>query len=308
MDYKQAGVDIERAENLTNLIKSKLKNSNIGKFAGIFEHPAFQDKILAATTDGIGSKIIPLLERGDFKTIAIDLVAANLNDLACSAAQPLFFLDYIATNKLDEVKIAEFIQCLQLELQTYNCILLGGETSELQDIIKDKLLDITGFAIGISDKSVVNKLVPVNKGDILVGLMSSGPHANGYTLIRKLFEQKLISKELFVESLNPSYNYIKEVNRLFEHNAIRACANITGGGILNNVNRVVSSGMKACIDRDLLPKVNFFEQLKNIIGEEEAYSVFNMGIGMVLVLERSNLSVVNDICSVYNPVIIGEIQ
>ena len=225
--YKKSGVNLDEAEKLNAKLKSTLKTKNLGAFAGAVEIADPGLKLLTCC-DGIGSKIIPLYEKNMFREIAVDLIAANLNDMATRPARAVSFADYIAVNRLDSSAISAIITELENELQKYDCELIGGETSEMPHLLRDGVIDICGFAIGI-EKDI--KLLPVQSGDIVIGLKSSGIHANGFTLIRKLFTDGKLSDVEFEETLVPAYIYYNEIQSLWDNNLIKAAANITGGGI-----------------------------------------------------------------------------
>jgi len=185
--YKNSGVHLENAEILSKMLALGLCSQNFSNFAGIFEHRALPEYYFAGTTDGIGTKIIPLIEKGLYRTIALDLAAMNLNDLICTGAKPLFFLDYLATNVLNPKEVSKFITELNSVLKAYNCALIGGETSELGDFIKKGLFDVAGFAVGLVKKADLISKEKVCEGDIVIALKSSGVHSNGFSLIRKLY-------------------------------------------------------------------------------------------------------------------------
>ena len=308
LNYEKSGVNIEKANKLTNILKTTLENKNIGSFAGIYEHPSMPDRYFAAATDGIGSKIIPLIDYNKPEIIANDLIAMNLNDLACIGASPMFFLDYIATSKLDVEFTAKVIEYLQNKLKKYNTILLGGETSELKDLIKSKYFDIAGFIAGFVEKDKILKKENVKNEDIIIGLASNGIHSNGFTLIRKLFEQKYLTEEEFKDTLKPTHIYFDKTEILCYKKLIKICANITGGGIKDNITRVIPDNLCAEIDLGKIPIQPIFEKLKTLIGEEEAYNTFNMGVGFCIITSPQNAEKVKDICKKYNPFELGVIK
>lgn len=305
--YKDSGVDINAANLLTDILKKEVNDKNCKAFAGLYVHPYIPEYFLAACTDGIGTKVIPLAQRKAYKTIATDLIAMNLNDLICTGAKPMFFLDYFATNKLDVEFTSNFVIALKNELEKYNCTLLGGETSEVGCLIKEGVFDVGGFMVGIVRKDKVLNPDNVQENDIVIALKSSGSHSNGYSLIRKLHESGQLSDELFEKSLEPTYIYAKEVEQLVEKGLVNACANITGGGIEENLARSIPEGKKAVLDKTKIPKQEIFEKLEELVGEEEAYQTFNMGVGFCLIAPKENIDGIFEICSKYKPVIIGHI-
>jgi phosphoribosylformylglycinamidine cyclo-ligase len=306
--YKDAGVDVNAGNMLTKILNSEIKSDNIGNFAGLFEHPYIPDYYLVGCTDGVGTKVIPLAERGLVNTIANDLIAMNLNDLICTGAKPLFFLDYFATNKLDVELTSKFILSLKNILETFNCTLLGGETAELGNLIKENHFDVGGFMVGIVKKDSVLKKENVKNGDVIIALKSSGPHSNGYSLIRALHTAGDLCDDLFEQALEPTYLYAKEVLKLADKKLVNACANITGGGLEDNLNRAIPNGLKAVIDREKIVKQDLFIKLQELVGEEEAYRTFNMGVGFCLVANKNNMHEIFEICKKHSPQVIGEIE
>ena len=302
LNYEQAGVSIQKADALTELIRQEVKSDNIGMFAGLYEHAAFPEYFLVGCTDGVGTKIIPLIKRDKIETIAIDLIAMNLNDMVCTGARPLFFLDYFAVNSLDVDVAARFIKALKQELAKYNCTLLGGETAELGDLVTQGHFDVAGFAVGLVKKDKILSRQNVKSGDIIIGLKSSGPHSNGYTLIRKA-----LSEEEMDNALEPTYIYVNEILELCDRGLIKACANITGGGLEGNLQRVIPEGMELKIDRSKIPPQPVFQRLLSLVGEEEAYKTFNMGVGMCVIAAQDRVAEVMEVCKKYEPFILGKL-
>lgn len=305
--YQDAGVNIDAGNMLTGILNKEVKSDNIGNFAGLFEHPYIPDYYLVGCTDGVGTKVIPLAKRGLVKTIATDLIAMNLNDLICTGAKPLFFLDYFATNKLDVELTANFVIALKEELAKYSCTLLGGETAELGNLIKEGHFDVGGFMTGIVKKDSVLKRENVEAGDVVISLKSSGPHSNGYSLVRALNDSGQLSDELFEIALEPTFIYANEINEIVEKGLAHACANITGGGIEDNLVRSIPEGLCAVVDKSKIVKQELFEKLQELIGEAEAYKTFNMGVGFCIIAKSENVQAISKICEKYEPVIIGKI-
>ncbi len=302
LNYEQAGVSIQKADALTELIKQDVKSENIGMFAGLYEHAAFPEYYLVGCTDGVGTKIIPLIEKDRIETIAIDLIAMNLNDMICTGARPLFFLDYFAVNRLDVEITARFVKALKQGLAKYNCTLLGGETAELNDLVTPGHFDVAGFAVGLVKKDKILKKDNVKEGNVIIGLKSSGPHSNGYTLIRKV----LFGSDLD-EALNPTHIYVEEILELCDKGLTNACANITGGGLEGNLERVIPEGLKLKIDRSKIPPQPVFEKLLSLVDKEEAFKTFNMGVGMCIISSKENAPEIMEICAKYEPFILGEV-
>lgn len=294
--YKNSGVDID----LAGAIASKVGANSA--FAGMVEHPYLDEYYLCATTDGIGTKLSALLEAQDYETIANDLIAMNLNDLVCVGALPILFLDYIAVNQLEEKALVSIINELKKQLSRYNCPLVGGEISEMPSIIKN--IDIAGFAVGLVGKTKVLGKFNVKEGDVVIGFESNGIHSNGFTLVNSLLKDGKLSKE---EVLTPTNIYVKEILELNKEGLIKACANITGGGILANLSRVIPKGMSAILDKNALPVIDVFEKIKENVSEEEAFRVFNMGCGMCVIAASENVQAIMDVAEEFNPFILGEI-
>lgn len=300
--YKNSGVDINLANATVKEIKQILKNQTDGDFAALVEHPYLEDFYLCATTDGIGTKVLPLLAAQDYATIANDLIAMNLNDLACVGACPVLFLDYIAVNSLDKTICTKIIAELKDQLQSYNCALVGGEIAELKTIIKENALDISGYALGLVKKSDTLGKHNVKEGDIIIGLESSGIHTNGFSLINQLVQDEFLDAK---RTLIPTKIYINKILELNKKGLIKAAANITGGGICDNVSRIIPDGLCAQIEKKSLPKVEIFDELARYCSEDELYRVFNMGCGMVLIAEESNLETILDLTKEHNSRKIG---
>lgn len=300
--YEKSGVNLSQAKKLNDTLSNKL---GISSFAGkAFLTEGFN---LVTCCDGIGSKIIPLYEKKLYKTIATDVVAANLNDLVCSGATAVGFVDYLAVNKLDSDAVFEIIQGIDEELKKCNCKLLGGETSEISELITQNNIDISGFAIGLIKDGCELDKNNVKKNDIVIGLCSSGIHANGFSLIRKLHKEEKLSDSEFETSLAPTYIYYNCVLESVKKTLIKSCANITGGGILANLNRSIPDNLNVELDFDKIPSQNVFEKLKNICGEE-FYEVFNAGVGFCIIADESSKEEIFEICKEFKPFVFGRIE
>lgn len=299
--YEKSGVNLSEAHKLNEKLSQKL---GISTFAGkTFLADGFK---LVTCCDGIGSKIIPLYEKKLYKTIAIDVVAANLNDLICSGATAMGFVDYLAVNKLDNNAVFGIVQSIEEELKKCNCKLLGGETSEISELITENNIDISGFAIGlIKDGEELDKK-NVTDGNVVIGLCSSGIHANGFSLIRKLFKENKITEEEFETCLAPTYIYYNCVLELVQKKLIKSCANITGGGIFSNLVRAIPEHLKAKLDFEKIPTKPIFKKLKKICGNE-FYDVFNAGAGFCIIADKNNKKEIFDICKEFSPFEFGEI-
>ena len=318
--YKKSGVDIKSADRFVNFISKitskKLKKnvSNIGGFGSITDIPqGFKNPKIVACTDGVGTKIeiANLLKKYD--TIGIDLVAMSVNDLIVQGAKPLFFLDYISINKIDLNKLKSIIKGIIKGCKISNCQLVGGETAEMPGTYSKGKFDIAGFAVGIvSEKKILNKK-KIKKNDLILAIPSNGLHSNGYSLVRHLLKKKKINllknKFLKKELIKPTKIYVDEILKLLDKNLIHGCANITGGGLIDNIKRVIPDGFCAEIDLNKIKILKIFYWLKkNDIKNEEMLKTFNCGVGFCLIIDPYNLKKVAKFFSKeYKPYIIGKI-
>jgi len=281
--YKEAGVDIKKAERLVKKIKRIAPE--IGGFSGLFpiELEGYKRPLLVASTDGVGTKlkIAQLLKKHD--TVGIDLVAMGVNDVITCGAKPLFFLDYFATGKLELGVAEEVIKGIYKGCLEAQCRLIGGETAEMPGFYKPGEYDLAGFCVGIIEEKKVIDGKEIEPQDIIFGLPSSGLHSNGFSLVRKVFsekEQRRLGKEL----LKPTKIYVKDI--LLVRSILRGIAHITGGGFIDNIPRILPERCQAIIHKGTwkIPKIFKLVQKRGKIQEEEMFHTFNMGIGMVLVV------------------------
>ncbi len=308
LSYRDAGVDIEAGNALVDRIKPHAAKTRrpgvmagLGGFGSLFELPVdkYKHPVLVSGTDGVGTKLRLAIESGIHNTIGIDLVAMCVNDIAVLGAEPLFFLDYYATGKLD-VDIAESVVsgiaegCLQA-----GAALVGGETAEMPSMYEDGDYDLAGFCVGVVEKEAVIDGSKVATGDKLIGLAASGPHSNGYSLIRKILERSKQSLSddfdgatLGEKLLAPTKIYVKSLLQLNEKVDIHALSHITGGGLLENIPRVLPEGVKAVIDADSWQRPAVFDWLQENgnVTNKEMYRTFNNGIGMVIVVAENDVS------------------
>ena len=306
VSYKDAGVDIDAGNQFVENIKPHVKSTlipgvlgGIGSFAGAFELPTgYKKPVLLSGTDGVGTKLKLAIDSKKFDTVGIDLVAMCTNDLLCNFGEPLFFLDYYATAKLEVNEATDVVKgiaqgCIQSE-----CALVGGETAEMPGMYKEGDFDLAGFCVGIAEKDELNRIERVNAGDVLIALPSSGIHSNGFSLVRKLLLEKLgmsleddfNGKPLKDVLLEPTRIYVKEFKANKDN--INALAHITGGGITENLPRVLPDNLKAVIKRDSVRVLPIFEFMGNHVETEEMYRTFNMGVGMILVVNPDNVDAV----------------
>lgn len=308
--YKKAGVNIDKANELVKRIKKIAPK--IGGFSGLFplDKKRYENPILASSTDGVGTKLKLAQLVNKHNTIGIDLVAMCVNDLLTCGAKPLFFLDYFATGKLNLKVTQKVIKGIVKGCSEADCILLGGETAEMPQFYKRGEYDLAGFAVGIVERDRVidgSKIVP---GDLIIGLPSSGLHSNGFSLVQKVFSRKEL-KDLNNELLKPTKIYVKSILSFIGvssfKNVIKGLVHITGGGFIDNIPRILPQGCQAVIYKNSwkIPKIFYLIQEKGKVQEKEMFHIFNMGIGMVLVVSKNNKLTILE--KMKNSYLIGEI-
>ena len=320
--YKKSGVNINAADNFINFIskvsskkKGKKKFSNIGGFGSItsIPHGINQPKIVACT-DGVGTKIEIANMLNKYDTVGIDLVAMSVNDLIVQGAKPLLFLDYISINKIDLKKLKSIIKGILKGCKLSSCELVGGETAEMPGTYEKGKFDIAGFAVGVVGKNKILTKNRIKKNNLILAVPSSGLHSNGFSLVRYIINQKKINiknnKFLKSELLKPTKIYVDEVLKLIDQNLINGCANITGGGLSDNIKRIIPDKMVADIDLSQIKALNIFKWLKkNGISEKEMLKTFNCGIGFCLIINSKDLKKVTKYFSRdYKPYVIGKIS
>jgi len=303
ISYKDAGVDIDAGNSLVEKIKPIVKKTfdsnvlgGIGSFAGAYELPkGYKEPVLLSATDGVGTKLKLAIDSKKFDTVGEDLVAMCVNDLICNFATPSFFLDYYATGRLKVEEAKDVITGIANGCLKAECSLVGGETAEMPNMYQDGDFDLAGFAVGVAEKSEIDRSSKVKSGDYLVALPSSGIHSNGYSLVRKLFFEKLKMKfdDKFGDStlietlLTPTRIYVKEFKKFKDE--INAMAHITGGGIVENLPRILPEGLGAEVDKKSIKSLPIFDFIGKYVEESEMYRTFNMGVGMILVVSPENL-------------------
>jgi phosphoribosylformylglycinamidine cyclo-ligase len=300
--YKDAGVDVTAGYKAVDLMKSHVRKTmrpevmtEIGGFGGLFslEGMKLEKPVLVSGTDGVGTKlkIAFLMDKHD--TVGIDCVAMCVNDVVCSGAQPLFFLDYIALGKLVPERVEQIVKGVSDGCIQSGCALIGGETAEMPGFYPVDEYDLAGFVVGIVDKDKIIDGKKIKPGDTLIGLASSGIHSNGYSLVRKIFnvnEQNLerfnekLGKSIGEELLTPTHIYVKSILSLVKKFEIKGIANVTGGGFIENLPRMLPDGLKLVIRKGTWPILPIFNLLQEMgeVPEQDMYNTFNMGIGMVL--------------------------
>lgn len=310
LSYKDSGVDKEAGYKSVNLIKGMLKKtyipgvlSDIGGFSGLFQLDVkdYKEPVLVSGTDGVGTKLKIAFMMDKHNTIGQDCVAMCVNDIVCQGAKPLFFLDYIATGKLIPEKIASIVEGITNGCIQAGCALIGGETAEMPGFYKKDEYDLAGFCVGIVDKSKIITGENIKEGDMLIGLPSSGIHSNGYSLVRKIvFEKEKmdidrhipeLGKTIGEELLIPTRIYVPVVLDLIGKFNIKGISHITGGGFYENIPRMLPKGLTAHIDTSTIKVPVIFHLLQKWgnIEKKEMYSTFNMGVGMVLAVDKAEL-------------------
>lgn len=304
LSYKDAGVDIDAGNRLVDRIKHVAARTRrpevltgLGGFGALFELPqGYREPVLVSGTDGVGTKLRLAMQLGQHDTIGIDLVAMCVNDLVVGGAEPLFFLDYYATGKLSVETASQVVTGIGAGCELAGCSLVGGETAEMPGMYEGEDYDLAGFCVGIVEKNKILDGQKVQSGDVILGLASSGPHSNGYSLIRKILQvsqadlnQQVGEVSLAAALMEPTRIYVKSLLQALKNQPISALAHITGGGLLENIPRVLPQGYKAVIDRSAwkLPAVFQWLQQAGNVTETEMLRTFNCGIGMVVAVEAS---------------------
>ena len=322
LTYKKSGVDIKAADKFIKFIssisskkKGKKKFNNIGGFGSITNIPNnLKNPKIVACTDGVGTKIeiANLLKK--FDTIGIDLVAMSVNDLIVQGATPLFFLDYISINKINLPKLKSIIKGIVKGCNLSGCDLVGGETAEMPGTYEKNKFDIAGFAVGlVEQKKILNKN-NIKENNLILAIPSSGLHSNGYSLVRNIIKKKniAINKNIFLkkELLKPTKIYVKEILSLINKKLINGCANITGGGLPDNIKRVIPNNLCAEIDLEKIQPLKIFKWLKkNDVNDFEMLQTFNCGVGFCLIINPRNLKNISKFFSKdYKPYVIGKIS
>ena len=319
--YKKSGVNIKNADKFVNFI-SKIstkksgnkKFNNIGGFGSISDIPNnIKKPKIVACTDGVGTKVEIANFLNKYDTIGIDLVAMSVNDLIVQGAKPIIFLDYISINKISLKKLKSIIKGILKGCRLSDCELVGGETAEMPDTYEKGKFDIAGFAVGIVDQNKILKKNKIKKNNLILAVPSNGVHSNGYSLIRYILKIKKIDikKNNFLkkELIRPTKIYVNEILNLIKNNLLNGCANITGGGISDNIKRIIPGGLCAEIDLTKIKTLKIFKWLKkNDIPDNEMLKTFNSGVGFCLIIKPENLKKINKFFSKkFKPYVIGKI-
>lgn len=304
VSYQDAGVDVAQGQAAVKLMKASVEATynkhvltELGSFAGLFEIPeGYRRPVLVSGTDGVGTKLLLLQALNRMEHVGQDLVAMCVNDIACQGAKPLFFLDYLATGKLEPENVAQVVQSIAQACQAVDCALIGGETAEMPGLYNPSELDLAGFAVGIAEKDDIITGQSVEAGDVLLGLASSGFHSNGYSLIRKLFLDVYHDQlDKYADRLvQPTTLYVKPVQAAMQVATIKGIAHITGGGFYENIPRMMPAGLTFEVDRANWQADPMYEEVRTLAGlsVEEAYSTFNMGIGLVMAVAPADAEAV----------------
>ncbi|WP_037373334.1 phosphoribosylformylglycinamidine cyclo-ligase [Anaerovorax odorimutans] len=318
LTYKDAGVDTKEGEKAVKLMKEHVKktfNPNVltglGSFGSLFKLDlnGMTEPVLVSGTDGVGTKLKIAFLTDKHDTVGQDCVAMCVNDVLCQGAKPLFFLDYIATGKVKAEKIADIVKGIADGCVKAECALVGGETAEMPDFYSDGEYDMAGFCVGVADQSKIIDGSNIKEGNVLVGIPSSGIHSNGYSLVRKLFFEKAkMNVSDYVEELGmtlgealitPTKIYTKACNSVLSKVNVNGIIHITGGGFFENIPRIIPKGLGTEINVgswDVLPIFKYIKTCGNI-DKEEMFSTFNMGVGMIMVVDESKAEEVMEILS-----------
>jgi phosphoribosylformylglycinamidine cyclo-ligase len=280
--YEGAGVSLATAESVVERLRAAVESTGaeaFGGFAGLF--PLDDERLLAATTDSVGTKLILARQRGALRLCGMDLAAHCINDVLATGAEPLFLLDYVAANRVNLEEVSELVEGAAEVCREAGCALIGGETAELPGIYRDEELDFAGTCVGVVDRGRVIDGSRVQAGDVVVGFPSAGVHANGFTLVRRVLETEDYDG---ADLLAPTRLYLDDVRALRAHTEVHALAHVTGGGIAGNLARVLPDGLRAEIDWDAWERPPVFGWLARHVGEDELRRVFNLGVGYCAVV------------------------
>lgn len=309
LTYREAGVDIDAGNEVVERIKPLVKRSfrpevmgGLGGFGALFDLSGkYREPVLVSGTDGVGTKLKLAQQLGRHDTIGIDLVAMCVNDVLVQGAEPLFFLDYFATGKLDVDTTVAVVGGIAKGCELSGCALIGGETAEMPDMYPPGEYDLAGFCVAAVEKSKLLDGAKVREGDVLIGIASSGPHSNGYSLIRRIFDRAgrpadldLGGVKLVDALMAPTALYVKPVLELLGRHDLHAMAHITGGGLTENIIRVIPEGLGLDIEASaiVLPPVFDWLQREGAVADEEMWRTFNCGVGFVLVVDPTDASAV----------------
>ncbi len=298
--YKSAGVDKEEGYKTVDKIKSAVaethnKNvlNNLGSFGAFYEIGNYKNPVLVSGTDGVGTKLKVALDTKQYDSIGVDCFAMCANDILCHGAKPLFFLDYLACGKLDSDIAAEIVLGMVKACKDNECALIGGETAEMPGMYQPGDYDVAGFCVGIVEKDQIVDGSKIKTGDKIIALPSSGFHSNGFSLVRKVFpnfEEEFEGKPLYETLLVPTRLYYKDIHKLLNEVPLNGIAHITGGGLYENIPRIIADGLCANIDASKIkiPSIMLELEKRGGIAREEMFGTFNMGVGMIVVVDADH--------------------
>ena len=308
--YRDAGVDIDAGNRAVEMIRPLAAATQgpevlagIGAFSGLFalDTSRYRSPILVASTDGVGTKVLLSIEARRHGTIGADLVNHCVNDVLTAGAEPLFFLDYVATGRLEPTVVAELVAGMANACRRVNCALLGGETAEMPGVYQPSTFDIAGFMVGVCERDSLIDGRGIKEGDALLALPSSGLHTNGYSLARRVIPRQALNqpigdgRETVLDALlQPHRSYLEPVRRLREILTVKGLAHITGGGVVGNLPRILPQGLGARIHRGTWPEPQIFSYLSPFTPDDEMWRTFNMGLGMIVVVDQSSLAAATD--------------
>lgn len=329
LTYASAGVDVKEGARAVELMKKHVKETfnpdvigDLGSFGGLLRLSGqFESPVLVAGTDGVGTKLKIAFMMDKHDTVGQDLVAMCVNDILCQGATPLFFLDYLATGRLEAEKAAALVKGITDGCKLSNMPLLGGETAEMPGFYQDGEYDMAGFAVGVVEESKIISGQAIGEGDVLIGLPSSGVHANGFSLVRKLCFEKLnlnvndpvnqLGSTLGEALIEPTKIYVKPMMALFKEVTVKGAVHMTGGGFFENIPRVLPEGVAAKVFTDAWERLPIFDFIQNEghVEEEEMFSTFNMGIGFIVVVAKEDVDKTLGTLEAYGekPVVMGEV-
>ena len=323
IDYKTAGVDVEAGYKAVRLMKEHVAKTfdnnvigDIGSFGGLYQLPTgMEQPVLVSGTDGVGTKLKIAFAMDKHDTIGIDCVAMCANDIVCQGAKPLFFLDYLATGKLNPEVAALIVEGISDGCIQSGCALIGGETAEMPGFYTEGEYDLAGFCVGIVDKAKIITGKNIKPGDVLVGLPSTGVHSNGFSLVRKVLgdDKKSLNvyseelgKKIGEELLTPTKIYVQDALTAINNVNVKGISHVTGGGFIENIPRILGDDVSAVIDTNSYPVLPIFDVLikESGISKQSAYNTFNMGIGMVMCVDKNDA---DKLCKLLGGYVIGEI-
>ena len=299
LTYKNSGVDKEEGYKSVDMIKQMAVNTyskkvlnELGSFGAMYKLGRYKNPVLVSGTDGVGTKLKLAFHLKKYDTIGIDCVAMCVNDILCHGAEPMFFLDYLACGKLDAGVSSEIVKGVAEGCLSSGMSLVGGETAEMPGFYNEGEYDIAGFAVGVVEKKKVINGEKIKEGDIIIGLESSGVHSNGFSLVRKLvtdLDEEYNGQKISEYLLTPTKIYVKPVSKIIKKFKVKGMAHITGGGLIENVPRVIPDGLSAVIYKDKIKVPEIFTYLQSKgVPEEEMWGTFNMGIGFIIVVKEKD--------------------